>query len=527
MSRIEKNYTINPENIDEISRQARDFLSSMGIGSEVCLRTGFVIEESLISVMDSSAEPVTVTVLMMKKFRKPVIQIEYKGERFDPANARKRDELTDLILGHLGVTVTWGYKFGVNRLTFKLPSQGISSEILLISSIVLAAILGSLGAFIPENLRNTITGFVLDPVSDLFMKLLIALAPVLVFLSIISGIVRGKDGADFSKIGRYIIVRYIGVSLASMAAMVVFLLPFFTFNHDSAPLKISSFSTLADLLFNLIPDNIITPFSDNNVMQIIIMAVFFGGIMLGLGDRVGGLNSLTDDLYKVFLNATELVCNTLPVFVFTSLLSVLWKNGFGMFIRLWKPILVSMAGELFIILIYLIVIAIKLKVSPVKIIKKIMPSFIVGVSTCSSIAAFTKGSEINKKSLGIKASYSDLAYPLGISLFEASFTSFFLTITYYLAEAYKTPVSTVWFITAGFICIIVSYASPQVSGGVLVSLGIILAQLNIPAEGLAVAGTLALILDFFSTGSKIAGQHLEMILQADHLDMLDRNILRK
>jgi len=74
MSRIEKNYTINPKYIDEISRQARDFLSSMGIGSEVCLRTGFVIEEALISVMDSSAEPVTVTVLMMKKFRKPVIQ---------------------------------------------------------------------------------------------------------------------------------------------------------------------------------------------------------------------------------------------------------------------------------------------------------------------------------------------------------------------------------------------------------------------------------------------------------------------
>lgn len=73
----------------------------------------------------------------------------------------------------------------------------------------------------------------------------------------------------------------------------------------------------------------------------------------------------------------------------------------------------------------------------------------------------------------------------------------------------------------------VIYASPQVSGGVLVSLGIILAQLIIPAVGLAVAGTLALILDFFSTGSKIAGQHLEMILQADHLDMLDRNILRK
>ena len=527
MSRIEKTYTITPESIDRISKEVRDFLSSIGTGSEVCLRTGFVIEESLIAVMEGSSEPVSISLLMMKRFRKPVIQMEYKGERFDPANARKRDELTELILGHLGVTVTWGYKFGTNRITFKLPSQGVSSEILLISSIVLAAVLGALGTFIPEGVRTSITGYVLDPVSALFMKLLIALAPILVFLSIISGIVKGKDGADFSKIGRYIILRYIGVSVASMIAMVVFLAPFFTFNHDNAPLKMSSFGALGDLLFNLIPGNVVTPFSENNIMQIIIMAVFFGGVILGLGDRVGGLNSLTDDLYKVFLNATELVCNTLPVFVFTSLLSVLWKNGFGMFVRLWKPIVASIAGELLIIVIYLMIITIKLKVSPFKIIKKIMPSFIVGVSTCSSIAAFTKGSEVNKKGLGINSGYSDLAYPLGISLFEASFTAFFLTITYHLAETYKTPVSPVWFITAGFICFIVSYASPQVSGGVLISLGIILTQLNIPAEGLAVAGTLALILDFFSTGAKVMGQHLEMVLQADHLGMLDRDILRK
>ncbi|MBP5654701.1 MAG: cation:dicarboxylase symporter family transporter [Clostridiales bacterium] len=367
----------------------------------------------------------------------------------------------------------------------------------------------------------------MDPVSSVFMKLLTALAPVLMFLSIINGFIKGRDGADFSKIGRYIIVRYVAISAIVAAFMTVAMIPAFSFVWDSGPLKISTLNTIGDMMYDLVPGNVITAFSENNIIQMIIMAVFFGAILLGLGDRVGGLNSLADDLYKVFLSATEIVCSMLPIFVFTSLLSVLWKNGIMLFVKLWKPIAVAVASEVLLLLIYLVIIAFKLHVSPWKIIKKITPSFIVGLSTCSSIAAFTKGNEINKKELGIKASYSDLAYPLGISLYEAVFAEFYLCITYYLAQTYHTPVSPVWFVIAGFICLIVSYAAPQVSGGVLICLGVIMTQLNIPGEGLAIAGTLALILDFFSTGAKVASQHMEMILQADHLGMLDREVLRR
>ena len=52
-------------------------------------------------------------------------------------------------------------------------------------------------------------------------------------------------------------------------------------------------------------------------------------------------------------------------------------------------------------------------------------------------------------------------------------------------------------------------------------------QLGIPTTGLALAGTMALILDFFCTGAKVTGQQLEMLLQADHLKQLDVEILRK
>ena len=63
-------------------------------------------------------------------------------------------------------------------------------------------------------------------------------------------------------------------------------------------------------------------------------------------------------------------------------------------------------------------------------------------------------------------------------------------------------------------------------GVVLLSLGIIFTQLNIPSEGLAIAGTLALIMDFIICASKIVSHQFEMTVQADHLDMIDKEILR-
>lgn len=57
--------------------------------------------------------------------------------------------------------------------------------------------------------------------------------------------------------------------------------------------------------------------------------------------------------------------------------------------------------------------------------------------------------------------------------------------------------------------------------------GILIKQLGLPGESMAVAGLLSLVLDFIATGFNLGLRHLELILQADHLGMLDQEVLRK
>jgi len=102
----------------------------------------------------------------------------------------------------------------------------------------------------------------------------------------------------------------------------------------------------------------------------------------------------------------------------------------------------------------------------------------------------------------------------------------FIAIAFYLAEVYQAPVGPTCFAVAGFISLIVSLATPPVSGGTMICLNIMLNALGIPLSGLAIASVLALVFDYISTGSYIAMRHMEMVIQAGHLDLLDKEVLR-
>jgi Na+/H+-dicarboxylate symporter len=318
-----------------------------------------------------------------------------------------------------------------------------------------------------------------------------------------------------------------GVTAFAVVLFTGLLIPFYHLNFAKTASAASSFDDLYELIMNIVPRNIILPFSENNTIQIIILALILGSIILNLDNRVNGLRSTITDLHVVFMNATEAVCSFLPLFVLTSLTKLFWQNGFGTFAQLWKPIVAAVVVEYSFVFVLSVFLGFRYKINPFKLLKKMTPSFLVGISTGSSLAAYTKGMEVNKNGLGISDDYSRLAYPLGISLYVATYAPLYIAITYYMAEIYQTPTSLIWFGTVALICMILAYASPQVSGGVLICLGILMTQLNIPSEGIAIAGTISLALDFFSTGAKVLGQHLEMLQQAEHLGMLDKEILRR
>ena len=155
-----------------------------------------------------------------------------------------------------------------------------------------------------------------------------------------------------------------------------------------------------------------------------------------------------------------------------------------------------------------------------------MPDFVIGLSTAPSSVAFPTTLEINETKLGIDLSYSRTAVPIGGSLFAGILSLLFMVVGGFLAETSGVTADLSWWIILALVSALLAIATPPVAGGVLSCLAILMLQLQIPQEALALGVTLLMLLDFPTTAIRITVLHLEMILQADRLGLLDAEALR-
>lgn len=120
-----------------------------------------------------------------------------------------------------------------------------------------------------------------------------------------------------------------------------------------------------------------------------------------------------------------------------------------------------------------------------------------------------------------------IGYPVASSIYCGCIAVLFILTAFTAGEQYGTGGSIGWMLTLWIVCTVVSFAAPPVTGGTMACVGILIKQLGLPGEVMAVAGLLSLVLDFVATGFSLGLRHLELLLQADRLDMLDHEVLRK
>jgi Na+/H+-dicarboxylate symporter len=147
--------------------------------------------------------------------------------------------------------------------------------------------------------------------------------------------------------------------------------------------------------------------------------------------------------------------------------------------------------------------------------------------SASGSAAFSLCSEVNEKELGIDPTLTRIGYPIGSSIYSVCIAVLYVMTAYTTGEIYGIGGNIGWMLTLWIVCTVVSFAVPPVTGGSMACVGILIKQLGFPGEAMAVAGLLSLILDFVATGFSLGLCHLELLLQADRLDMLDHEVLKK
>jgi Na+/H+-dicarboxylate symporter len=539
-------YQLDRPGVDQVADALSAWMEEAGVGRPDRLRIRLTMETLLLNVSEHYGGDIEGTLKIGKRLGTPYFRFRYEGEAYDPrteedsltadaavggkrsadADFDTSDTWTKQILAGLGLAPSWRYHNGVNEITLQAPRSGIKQETLLVIAVAAAVILGAAGSYIPDGIRDGVAAYLLTPVSNLFLNLLGTFSGILVFLSVLCGVCGIGNAADFSKKGKYVMLHYLGRTAVCGLILGALTLPFYHFGSIGGSGE-SQFGALLDMVLAIFPHDPITPFAEGNMMQIVFMAICLGATMLVLGERTEGLRDMLTQLNATVIRVVEAICLLLPIYIFASLILVMWENGIGIFLELWKPLLLCVVLTMAAYACKAVITGIRLKVSAAKLLRKTRPALIVGLTTSSSMAAFGTVLENNEKELGIDPTLSRFAVPIGNLLCCGPTTGVLMLIVIHLASAYGVAIGFAWFITLWIMCVVMSVALPPVSGGVLVCLGLLLAQCNIPAAALGVAGTMAILFDFFDTGTRVGMMQMEVARQANHFGMLDRDVLEK
>ena len=186
----EKTFILNNESADMISGEVREFLETNESEDSIVSRISIAVEKLIVKLHEGVEENTPLTLTLSKKAGRLWIRMEYKGKRFNPIDRDQMNQFSDHILAGLEIKPIWIYYMGLNRITMVVPSSGDRAERLLAGAFFLSLIAGSLQKVIPQEAVFFINTYVLTPVSDMFIKLLTVLAPMLIFLSIVNSIVQ-------------------------------------------------------------------------------------------------------------------------------------------------------------------------------------------------------------------------------------------------------------------------------------------------------------------------------------------------
>ncbi|SCW40813.1 Na+/H+-dicarboxylate symporter [Ruminococcaceae bacterium YRB3002] len=522
----QKKILLDNKGVDELTSTVADWMQSSGIKGISLTRARITVETVVLALSEHTGGSLDVFVSMKRFLGTNTLYVRYEGESYNPLKDEVSDEWTSTILSTVAVTPSWRYKDGINELSIRIPRKRIKDEMILLGSAVLAVILGALGNVLPEQTVNILSDFVLEPIETVFINLLGTFAGTLVFLALVSGICGMGNVSELSKVGKYVTGRYLVMSFVCAGIMGAAMIPFFSFVWGTKQTS-SQLDKLFKMIVDIVPPNPVKPFMEGNMLQIVFMALIIGAALLMLGNKVSVLQTGILQASSVYMRIMEMICRIMPLYIVASLTLLFWSNGFSIFKTIWKPIVYSMILANLIMFGKIFIASVRYKTSPFLLIKKVIPTYLIGLTTASSIAALSPALDICENRFGISRQLGRFSFPIGALLYGGTTSGGYIAIIYYLAEAEGISVDAGWFIMAWLFITIVSLTLPPVSGGTLIGLGVILAQFSIPSTNLGIAGTLTLIIDFLVTSAKVGMMPVEIANQAAHLDELDVEVMRR
>lgn len=375
--------------------------------------------------------------------------------------------------------------------------------------IMIGMVFGILGGIPFQNNPDLAVTYI-KPFGTLFLNLIKMIVVPVVLCSIISGVISMKDIKKVGAVGFKSVLFFLVTSAAAVALGIVLanltqVGTGFNLTTEELTYQAVEAPSFLETLLNMFPSNAFEPLVSATMLQVIVLALFFGfGIILA-GEKGELAGRFIESMNEVCLQIMGIIIKLSPIGVFALLLPVVAENGPSVLLPLLKLVLVVYAGYLIhMLVVFSITTKTMARMSPLLFLKEMLPAMTMAFSSSSSVGALPLNIECSQK-LGAKKEIASFVLPLGATI-NMNGTSIYQGVcAIFVANVFGVPLSLTQQLMIVLTATLASVGTAGVPGSGVIMLSMVLQSAGLPLEGIALVAGIDRILDMGRTTLNITG----------------------
>ncbi|MEV6317263.1 dicarboxylate/amino acid:cation symporter [Streptomyces sp. NPDC051776] len=404
---------------------------------------------------------------------------------------------------------------------FSLPKVPFWAQILL--GLVLGVLLGWIA-------RSGDVGWLvttLDRIGAIFVQLLkLAVAP-LVFFAILVSITNLRKVNNAARLaGRTLLWFMITSLIAVTIGLTIGLITNpgagtgLTAKDGAKPEEAGSW---LDFLTGIVPTDVVTPFTELNVLQIVFLAVVAGIAALQLGEKAEPVLRLSHSVLELLQKALWWVIRLAPLGTLGLIGFAIATYGWdliGKYATFTADVYVGCALVMFGV--YPLLLATVGKVNPLQFFRGAWPAIQLAFVSRSSVGTMPVTQRVTER-LGVPREYASFAVPFGATTKMDGCAAIYPALAaIFIAEIFDVTLGIGDYLLIAFVSVIGSAATAGLTGAT-VMLTLTLSTLGLPLEGVGLLLAIDPVLDMMRTATNVAGQVVCPLLVSGREGILDRD----
>lgn len=347
------------------------------------------------------------------------------------------------------------------------------------------------------------------PFGTIFLNLIKFIVVPIVLTSIIAGVISMRDIRKVGAIGWKTVVYYMMTTACAVVIGLVFANIFKgtyqVLQTSGLEYEVAEAGSFMDTLVNIFPSNAVQPLANATMLQVIVIALFFGfGIILA-GDKGKPLADMINSLCDVSMIIMEMILKLSPIGVFCLITPVVAENGTKILGSLAMVLLTAyICYIIHAVVVYSATVKTMAGISPITFFKGMAPAMVFAFSSASSVGTLPMNLECAEK-LGADREVASFVLPLGATINMDGTAIYQGVCAIFIATCYGVDLTLPQMLTIVLTATLASIGTAGVPGAGMVMLAMVLQSVGLPVEGIALVAGVDRIFDMGRTTVNITG----------------------